>query len=75
MGNVLAILRAGASIPDPQSTLAPDRAPSIRLPDERYGLAFVFRVFDSVSYALIMESARLLRRATSCSLPDPASGA
>ncbi len=58
MGNVLAILRAGASIPDPQSTLAPDRAPSIRLPDERYGLAFVFRVFDSVSYALIMESAR-----------------
>ncbi len=58
MGNVLAILRAGSSIPDPQSTLSPDRAPSIRLPDERYGIAFVFRVFDSVSYALIMESAR-----------------
>ncbi len=58
MGNVLAILRAGSSIPDPQSTLSPDRAPSIRLPDERYGIAFVFRVFESVSYALIMESAR-----------------
>jgi len=58
MGHVLAILRTGATIPDPQSTVSRDYAPRIRLPDERYGLAFVFRVFDSVSYALIMDSSR-----------------
>ena len=28
------------------------------LPDERYGLAFVFRVFDRVSYALVMHVSR-----------------
>ena len=58
MGHVLAIMRTGATIPDPQSITSRDRAPQIRLPDERYGLAFVFRVFDGVSYALIMDSSR-----------------
>jgi hypothetical protein len=58
MGHVLAIMRAGATIPDPQSSVSRDYAPKIRLPDERYGLAFVFRVFGGVSYALIMDSSR-----------------
>lgn len=29
-----------------------------QLPDERYGLVFVFRTFDRISYALVMESSR-----------------
>lgn len=36
-GHVLALYRTGAEVPDPQSTLSRDRAPKIRLPDERYG--------------------------------------
>ena len=35
---------------------APTRC--IQLPDERAGLAFVFRVFDRVSYALVMHVTR-----------------
>ncbi|MDR3353303.1 MAG: LysM peptidoglycan-binding domain-containing protein [Zoogloeaceae bacterium] len=31
---------------------------SIKLPELRYGIAFVFRVFDHVAYALVMESER-----------------
>jgi hypothetical protein len=57
-GHVLAILRSGATIPDPQATVSRDRAPTFKLPDERYGLLFVFRTFDAVSYALVMESSR-----------------
>jgi hypothetical protein len=32
------------------------KARSMDLPEERYGVVFVFRVFDRVSYALVMES-------------------
>ena len=53
VGHVLALLRPGASISyvTAQSTARPDQA---KFPDERYGLAFVFRVFDRISYALVM---------------------
>lgn len=33
-----------------------DGKESFRLPEKRYGVAFVFRVFERVSYALVMES-------------------
>ncbi len=48
-GHVLALWRAGANATD---TTDAQRTP-MRLPDERHGLLFVFRVFDRVSYALI----------------------
>ena len=57
-GHVLAIARAGNAVSDPESTKSRDSAPTFKLPDERYGLLFVFRVFDAVSYALVMNSSR-----------------
>ncbi len=57
-GHVLAIARAGGSIVDPQSSKSRDTAPTFRLPDERYGTLFIFRVFDAISYALVMDSSR-----------------
>jgi hypothetical protein len=49
-GHVLALWRAGMPAID---KTAPDKT-AMRLPDERHGLLFVFRVFDRVSYALIL---------------------
>ena len=49
-GHVLALWRAGSAAVD---TTDARRTP-LRLPDERHGLLFVFRVFDRVSYALIL---------------------
>jgi hypothetical protein len=54
-GHVLAISRTGATV---SNRFEDTKSESIRLPDERYGLMFVFRVFDRVSYALVMESSR-----------------
>ena len=48
--HVLALWRAGAETVDKTDP----RRPTIKLPDERHGTLFVFRVFDRMSYALIM---------------------
>lgn len=49
-GHVLALWRTGTVAID---RTTPDKA-AMRLPDERHGLLFVFRVFERVSYALIL---------------------
>lgn len=54
LGHVLAISRTGQTV----TNRFEDKAESIRLPDERYGMLFVFRVFEKVSYALVMDSSR-----------------
>ena len=53
VGHVLALYSLGGTVRDVSRTSdAPDA--TIKLPDERAGLAFVFRVFNRVSYALVM---------------------
>jgi hypothetical protein len=51
-GTVLHLYRLGRMIKDPQA--GPDQ-PLIKLPDENYGTLFVFRVFDKLSYGLVMQ--------------------
>jgi hypothetical protein len=50
-GTVLAILKNGARLIDKQD----ETRPMIKLPDERNGLLMVFRTFDHLSYALILD--------------------
>ncbi len=51
-GHVLALWQAGATASD---RTGPGRPVSMQLPDERHGTMFVFRVFDRVSYALVLQ--------------------
>ncbi|MCW5656292.1 MAG: LysM peptidoglycan-binding domain-containing protein [Burkholderiaceae bacterium] len=51
-GHVMALWRDGARVPD----ITDAAKPLMKLPDERIGTLFVFRVFDRVSYALIIQS-------------------
>jgi hypothetical protein len=53
-GHVLAILKTGARLLDRSQ---PGERVQIKLPDERNGLMMVFRTFERVSYALVLEIA------------------
>ena len=57
VGHVLALYNLGGTVRD-TSKSAGDASARLQLPDERAGLAFVFRVFDRVSYALIMQASK-----------------
>ena len=52
LGHVLAINRAGKVA----AYRSGDQKKDVNLPEERIGLALVFRIFDNVSYALVMKS-------------------
>lgn len=56
-GTVLAIEQAGGEVRDPYARKG---NPMVTLPNTRAGLLMVFRVFDQVSYGLIMNSLRTI---------------
>ncbi|VAX00005.1 Uncharacterized protein with LysM domain, COG1652 [hydrothermal vent metagenome] len=55
VGHVLAIYQAGTYVRDNRT------GDDVLLPEERAGLMMVFRVFDKLSYALVMETERALK--------------
>ncbi|MEE9342574.1 MAG: LysM peptidoglycan-binding domain-containing protein [Gammaproteobacteria bacterium] len=57
VGTVFAVEKRGAIVPDRFSGLKND---SVKLPDEEAGLLMVFRVFEKVSYAVVMEATQTL---------------
>lgn len=57
VGHVLELLETGATIRDRTS----DQREFITLPDERIGAMFVFRVFEDISYALVLRVTKPVR--------------
>jgi LysM domain len=57
IGHVFALYRPGPLIADASANTG-GKPVTFKLPDERYGLAFVFRTYDRVSYALVMRISR-----------------
>ena len=63
VGAILAIYRVVPPIPDPRPVIRPPYQPKefeperwLNVPEERSGLLFVFRVFDRVAYALVLNT-------------------
>jgi hypothetical protein len=63
-GEVLGVLRTGDVVTDPLTKAA------VKLPDERSGLVLVYRVFDRISYALVMRATRSMHVGDKVVPPD-----
>lgn len=57
---MLSVLRAGERMLD-KSDKTEVKGAALKLPDEAHGYLFVFRVFDRVSYALILSAETAVR--------------
>lgn len=58
-GNIVAIAQAGREVRDPFAKQ--EQSETVQLPHEDSGVAMVFRIFDRVSYAFIMNANRPIR--------------
>jgi hypothetical protein len=66
IGHVLALLETGATVRD----ITVGGRQYVKLPDERIGEMFVFRVFDRISYALIMNVIKPVKVGDRFTQPD-----
>jgi LysM domain len=64
VGDVLAVHQAGSVVPDPVT------GGRVKLPEERAGLIMLFRVFDRVSYGLVMQATRAMSPRDVVTNPD-----
>lgn len=55
VSDILTIMQKGKTISDPFHKVKNER---VKLPDQKAGIAMVFRVFERVSYALVMHATR-----------------
>ena len=67
VGNLLATYTSGSEVRDRFD----NKNRKIKLPDERSGLIMVFKTFDRVSYALTLESGRVIHRNDVARNPSP----
>lgn len=58
IGNVLEVSRTGETVQPAGST---DPGERVKLPDESYGVVFVFKVYERLSYALVMNTTRSVK--------------
>jgi hypothetical protein len=60
-GHMLALYRANELTSATRTAAKDSTSPVLALAEERYGLIYVFRSFDKVAYALVMESSRQIK--------------
>jgi len=71
-GTTFTVMSQGDSIPDDVkgNSVRRGSAPVVKLPDEYGGHVMVFRTFDHVSYALVMDALRPLKKGDRLVLPE-----